>query len=297
MTDRLAPLSLPDLTGRSALVTGGSGGTGAAVAAALAAAGADVTITSRDNIRASTAANRLRGVALGRVSAHTLDTADPGSVDQLAAQWGDRPLDMLVLNAGSAAPPTRVENEAGHESTMATNALGHVRLTHHLLGPLRAASGRVVTVGSLAALTADGDAGDLCLAESWTHRQAYARSKLACIVFALELPARAGVAAMPAHPGWAVTSFFGVRVPARALLGWGRTVRLAQSAADGAQPLVAAAVGLPDVGGSTGYVGPAKGVVGPPGPASLPRPARDASVRAAWWAALCEHAGVPQDWR
>lgn len=197
MPDRLPPLPLPDLTGRRALVTGGSTGLGLATGRALAGAGADVTVTSRSLARAQDAAASLGG------SAAVLETASAASVDALVAAWGGRPLDLLVLNAGANAGRRRDVTADGQERTLATNALGHVRLTHGLLEPLRAASGRVVTLGSLMAYQADADASDPGLERRWTPARAYARSKLACILLALELPARAGVAATCAHPGWA----------------------------------------------------------------------------------------------
>lgn len=74
-----------------------------------------------------------------------------------------------------------------------------------------------------------------------------------------------------------------------------RRLAVGQDSADGAQPLIAAAVGL-EVPGDNGYVGPRRGLVGVPGPASLPRPARDPRVRGRWWDALCDLAGVPRSW-
>ncbi len=203
MTSRLAPFPLPNLSGRSALVTGGSSGIGLEAARALAAAGASVVVTSRTQTRAADAAADVGA------RPEVLDTSSRSSVDALAERWGGAPVDILVLNAGIAPPRRRTDSVDGHELTLATNALGHVRLAHALREPLRAASGHVVTVGSIAANWADADASDLDLRRRWARGQAYARSKLACVVTALELPVRAGIAAVPAHPGWATTPFFG----------------------------------------------------------------------------------------
>ena len=154
----------------------------------------------------------------------------------------------------------------------------------------------MVTVSSVAALWADADVSDLELVRGWTRSQAYARSKFACLVLGLELPSRAGVGALPAHPGFATTAFFGPGRSTRLAGALSTRLRIGQSARDGAQPLLAAAAGRTDLAGSTGYLGPEHGLTGRPGPATLPRPARDPGVRAAWWAALCLGAGVPQVW-
>ncbi|MDO5699410.1 MAG: SDR family NAD(P)-dependent oxidoreductase [Dermatophilus congolensis] len=289
MTSRLRPLALPDLTGRTALVTGGSSGIGLETARALSAAGASVWVTSRTEQRASDAA-----AAVGALP-EVLDTSSFASVDALLERWGSRPVDVLVLNAGIAAPSHRVESVDGHELTLATNALGHVRLAHGLRDAVREASGRVVTVGSIAAHTADGSAGDLELSRRWSRGQAYSRSKLASIVLGLELPGRAGIAATPAHPGYATTPFFGDGAGWRVVAPVARRISVGQDSADGAQPLIAAAVGL-EFPRDTGYLGPRRGLVGAPGPASLPRPARDLDIRAQWWDGLCDLSGVPRSW-
>lgn len=287
MTSRLAPLPLPDLTGRTALVTGGTSGIGLETARELAAAGASVVVTSRTAERAADAAAAVGG------EPELLDTASFASVDALAARWADRPLDMLVLNAGIAAPRRRETSPEGHELTLATNVLGHLRLAHALAVPLRDAAGRVVTVGSIAALSADGDATDPNLERRWDRWRAYSRSKLASIIVAQELPGRTGIAATPAHPGYSTTAFFGPGRTMRAIAPLARALQIGQDGHDGAQPLIAAAVGT-TFAHDTGYLGPRRGLTGAPGPASLPRPARDAGVRAAWWDALCDLAHVPR---
>lgn len=299
MIDRLPPLPLPDLAGRTALVTGGTAGIGLATCVALARAGARVVLTARDPQRGSDAAGVVRaglGGGAGSVDVADLDVSSFSSVDALVTDWGTRALDIVVLNAGRNGGRTRHETADGHERTMATNALGHLRLVHGLLPALRAASGRVVTVGSLMAGRAEPAASDLCLEHDWTPSRAYARSKFACIAMALELPARAGVTAAAAHPGWTFTKILGTGRRTAVGNAFGGLTRMGQSPADGAQPILAAAVGLPGLAEPTGYVGPRRGTAGPPTPARLPGALGDAEVRAAWWDALCEHAGVPGVW-
>lgn len=298
MSDRLQPLPLPNLTGRRFLVTGGTSGVGLGVATTLATAGACVTLTSRTRSRAEDAVDLLRTqVPDAALHAEELDTNSRASVDALVERWGDEPLHGLVLNAGRMSTQHREENADGHEVTMATNALGHVRLTHGLLPSLRAANGRVATLGSLMALRARPSASDVCLPVGWSRQQAYARSKFACVVFALELQQRAGVAALPAHPGWSTTAIFGPGLLSTATNLVGGRLRVGQSGLDGAQPVVAAVLGMADLAGPTGYLGPRRGLTGAPGPATLPRAARDAGVRTRWWMALCQHAGVPTVWQ
>lgn len=293
MIDRLPPLALPDLAGRTAVVTGGTAGLGLATCSALARAGAHVLLTARDPHRGSDAAGAVRAAAgpgAGPVGVLALDVASFASVDALVEEWGTRPVDVLVLNAGRNGGRERRTTVDGHERTMATNALGHLRLVHGLLPALRSVSGRVVTVGSLMADRAQPSASDLCLEHGWTPSRAYARSKFACLVLALELPARAGLAATAAHPGWSVTKIFGSGRTAALGCGFARVSRLGQSPADGAQPIIAAAAGLAD---GSPYLGPRRTLVGPPAPAKLPAALADAALRAAWWEALCEHAEVP----
>lgn len=299
MIDRLAPLPLPDLTGRTALVTGGTAGIGLATCVALARAGARVVLTTRDPQRGSDAAGVVRAglrEGVGTVDVVDLDVSSFSSVDALVGEWGTRALDVLVLNAGRNGGRTRHETADGHERTMATNALGHLRLVHGLLPALRAVSGRVVTVGSLMAGRAEPSASDPCLEHGWTPSRAYARSKFACVAMALELPARAGLAAVAAHPGWTFTKILGSGRWMAVGNAFGRATRTGQSPADGAQPILAAAVGLPGLVEPTGYIGPRRGTAGPPVAARLPAALGDPTVRAAWWDALCEHAGVPVAW-
>lgn len=299
MTDRLPPLPLPDLAGRTALVTGGTAGIGLATCVALARAGAHVVLTTRDPGRGSDAAGVVRaglGTGTGSVDVVSLDTASYASVDALVDTWNARPLDFLILNAGRNGGRTRHQTVDGHERTMATNVLGHLRLVHGLLPSLRAASGRGVTVGSLMAARAEPEASDLCLEHDWTPTRAYARSKFACLVLAQELPGRAGVAAAAAHPGWTFTKILGHSAFMRIGSVAGRIGRFGQSPADGAQPLLAAALDIDGLAERTGYVGPHRRLAGRPAAAPLPRALADATLRAAWWDALCDHAEVPQAW-
>ena len=141
---------IPDLTGRSIIVTGANSGIGLEAATSLAAHGAAVTLAVRDVDRGSAAADQIRAASPeAQVEVARLDLADLASVREFAAAWtAAHPdgLDVLVNNAGVMAIPRR-ETADGFEMQFGTNHLGHFALTGLLVGSLRPA-GRVVTVSS-----------------------------------------------------------------------------------------------------------------------------------------------------
>lgn len=190
------------------MVTGGSSGLGLATAAGLAGAGAEVVLAGRDPDRLRRAAEHLRERHPGaRVRRERLDLASLASVadfaDRLAAE--DRPLDLLVNNAAVLNVRRRVVTEDGFELTMATNYLGHFALTGRLVPLLlRAPAPRVATVCSIIAKLPALDLNDLMSERNYRPLAAYAKSKTAELLFALELQRRAtrsltSVAVNPAH--------------------------------------------------------------------------------------------------
>ena len=189
-----------DLTGRNAIVTGGHAGIGLEVTRALAGAGASVTIGARDPDRA---ANALAGI--DRVEVGRLDLIDPASIEAFATGWlaGDRPLHILVNGAGASGGPER--DARGYETQFATNHLGHFQLTTALLPSLRAAHGaRVVNVSSGAQRFGEIRWDDPNFTNGYDARAAYAQSKLANVLFAVELDRRwaaDGVRGYAVHPG------------------------------------------------------------------------------------------------
>jgi NAD(P)-dependent dehydrogenase (short-subunit alcohol dehydrogenase family) len=244
--------SIPDMTGKTAIVTGASSGIGLAVARALAAAGARVVFAVRNPAKGSAAADATPGLTEVR----QLDLASLNSVRAFAAAW-DGPIDLLINNAGVSAPAlTRTAD--GFESKFGTNHLGHFALTNLLLGHV---TGRVVTVASQAERLARLDFDDL----NWEHRpyqpsRAYNDSKLANLLFTAELQRRLAAAgsvvlANAAHPGLVATNIYhhdGPRRPADRL--WTVAIRLlAQNASQGALPVLYAAVA--DVPGNS-FAGP-----------------------------------------
>ncbi|MFT4294136.1 MAG: SDR family NAD(P)-dependent oxidoreductase [Micropruina sp.] len=304
MRDRLTPLTIPSRKGRLAIVTGASSGIGKATARALGMAGADVVLAVRDVAKGEAVAEKLR--AERPEGSHTvahLDVSDLSSVQSFAADYTDRRVDILVLNAGIGATRRRELSVDGHERVMATNYLGHFALTAQLLEPLRRASrARVVALGSLVAKNGRIRPEDLDLERRWSGGRAYATSKLAMVMFARELQRHStagewGLNAHAAHPGWAATGLLSGGPMNRLGEFIGGTTRLMQSAGDGAQPVVFCAASRQAAAG--GYYGPIGvfGTAGPVGKAPLPRQARSAKALTALWEATEELLGVsfPRD--
>jgi NAD(P)-dependent dehydrogenase (short-subunit alcohol dehydrogenase family) len=195
--------SIPDLTGRTAIVTGANSGIGEAAARALAAHGARVVLAVRNTEKGQEAAGRMAGTPEVR----RLDLASLDSVRQFAAEWVDE-VDILINNAGIMIPPYS-QTADGFEMQFGTNHLGHFALTNLLLEHV---TDRVVTVSSTGHRLGVIDFDDL----NWEHRRyrawrAYGQSKLANLLFTAELQRRltgAGstVRATAAHPGYAATN-------------------------------------------------------------------------------------------
>jgi NAD(P)-dependent dehydrogenase (short-subunit alcohol dehydrogenase family) len=251
------PDHIPDLAGKTVIVTGANSGIGHAAAAALAHAGATVVLAVRDQAKGEAAAATMTGTTEVR----PLDLASLDSVRAFAASWQGG-IDLLINNAGVMIPPlTRTAD--GFELQFGTNHLGHFALTNLLL-PHVAPTGRVVTVSSDAHRAGAIDFDDL----NWERRRyrawrAYGQSKLANLLFTGELQRRlteAGstVQATAAHPGYAATnlqSHSGSRVAAFAMKQLGNRL-IAQDAAGGALPTLYAAVADIPGGSFAGPSGP-----------------------------------------
>ena len=288
-TPKWTAADLPDLDGRTAVVTGANSGIGRAAARELARAGARVVLAVRDVVKGETAAAGMAGA----VETRALDLADLASIRAFADGWeGD--LDLLVNNAGIMAVP-QGRTRDGFELQIGTNHLGHFALTN-LLAPH--VTGRVVTVASGAHRMGKIELDDL----NWERRsynawRAYGQSKLANLLFTLELENRLTAAGSPvralaAHPGWAATNLQG-RTQNRLqdlVMTLGNKV-IAQDDEHGAWPtLYAATQDLP--GGS--YVGPDGFQEGRGHPTLVGRSAAasDPAAARALWAASEELTGV-----
>ena len=194
---------LPDLSGRTVVVTGASSGIGATTARDLAGAGAHVVLAVRDIEKGQRVARNLDG----SVEVRHLELADLESVRLFAAGWsGD--LDILINNAGiMMAPQFRTIDD--FELHIGTNHLGPFALTNLLLPFI---TNRVVTVSSLLHRRGQIDPDDLNgERRPYNATQAYRNSKLANLLFTLELQRRlsesaSAVRAVGAHPGIARTN-------------------------------------------------------------------------------------------
>ncbi|MFG2273649.1 oxidoreductase [Streptomyces chartreusis] len=244
---------IPDQRGRTAVVTGANSGLGLATVEALAGAGAHVVLAVRDTGRGASAAATVNG----SVEVRRLDLADLSSVREFAAAW-EGGLDLLINNAGVMNIP-EARTRDGFEMQFGTNHLGHFALTNLLLPHI---TDRVVTLSSTGH-RAPGNPrirfDNLDLAGEYHPMTAYSQSKLANLLFTLELQRRltavgSPVRALAAHPGWAATNL----QSNDASLLRGLALRLgnrlvAQDSRAGALPTLYAAV--QDLPGA-GFVGP-----------------------------------------
>ena len=263
MSTKWTAADMPDLSGRTAIVTGANSGLGLSTARELAAHGARVIMACRNEEKArGAAASILERVPGARVSVERLDLSSLDSVRAFAERMRSElepGLDLLINNAGVMAPPRR-ETADGFELQFGTNHLGHFALTGLLLGTMEGRSdARVVTLSSGAHRIGKITLDDLQRERSYFRWTAYGQSKLANLMFALELDRRLREAGSPilsvaAHPGYAATNLQWAAAP---LLDRGVMLALnvfAQSADMGALPTLYAAT-APDLAGGT-FVGP-----------------------------------------
>ncbi|MEU7581786.1 SDR family NAD(P)-dependent oxidoreductase [Streptomyces sp. NPDC041068] len=193
-----------DLTGTTALVTGGYSGLGLATTRALARAGAHVVVPAR---RPDTAEEALRGTP--RTEVHALDLADLDSVRVFSERFLEtgRTLDVLINGAGvMACPESRIA--PGWEAHFAINHLGHFALTHRLSPAFTPGRARVVAVASSGHFLSDIRWDDLHFRTGYDRWLAYAQSKTANALFALHLDrlgAERGLHAFAVHPGSILT--------------------------------------------------------------------------------------------
>jgi NAD(P)-dependent dehydrogenase (short-subunit alcohol dehydrogenase family) len=298
---------IPPQTGRTAVITGATGGLGYETALALAGAGATVVLTGRNDIKGKDALGRIRAqYPNADVSYETLDLASLASVADFAGRFAiSRPsLDLLINNAGVMALPKRRTTQDGFERQLGTNYLGHYALTARLLPQLRRGlKPRIVNLSSLAHRSGAINFKDPQSELSYRPWRAYCQSKLAMLMFALELQRRSdaagwGLISNAAHPGYARTDLI-PNGPGMRSLSWsfGRLLQpyVSQSAAAGALPTLFAATS-PDAKPG-GYYGP-NGVYemkGPPVEAKIMPQAKDLAAAAMLWDASAMLTGVSFD--
>lgn len=300
---RWTAADIPPQTGKTALVTG-SAGLGFETARELARAGAQVIVASRNPETGAEAISRIKAeIPSAVLRFEAVDLGSLASVSALAARLRGQTdvLDLLVNNAGVMTPPRRMETADGFELQFGTNHLAHFALTGLLLPLLvNAEQARVVTLSSIAARGGKIDFADLQQTD-YRPMPAYSQSKLACLMFGLELQRRSlaegwGLTSIPVHPGISRTGLLyntpggasGVRRMMRAMLWF-----LFQPVPQGALPSLFAATAPQARGGV--YYGPdgRAELSGFPAEARLPAPALDEAACRRLWEISEALTGVP----
>lgn len=301
--------NIPDQTGKLAIVTGSTGGTGYETALELARKGGEVIVAARNPAKGEDAIRRIRrSVAGASVRFEPLDLASQASVTAFAEKRlaEGRPVHILVNNAGVMALPKREVTVDGFEMQLATNYLGHFALTAKLLPLLKAGQARVVQLSSIAHRRGRVRFDDLNYERQYKGWPVYAQSKLAMLMFGLELDRRSaahgwGVTSVVAHPGYARTGLIGNgpltgRPVSRAVMGllYRPFIEplISHSQQAGALPILMAAT-EPSVKGGA-YLGATRmnELKGPPGPAKAEPQALDIAAAARLWDVTQDLLGV-----
>lgn len=219
MARRTIDLAVPVLSGKRAVVTGGSDGIGLGIATRLAAAGAEVILAVRNRTKGEAAAARITASAPGaRVELRDLDLSSLDSVaalgETLSAEGA--PIHILINNAGVMTPPERQTTADGFELQFGSNHLGHFALVSRLLPLLQAGRARVTSQVSIAANEGAINWDDLNWQRTYDGMKAYSQSKIAFGLFGLELDRRSrangwGITSNLSHPGIAPTSLLAAR--------------------------------------------------------------------------------------
>jgi NAD(P)-dependent dehydrogenase (short-subunit alcohol dehydrogenase family) len=295
MPDNWTAKDIPALAGLYSVITG-TGGLGYETALEFARHGADIVLAGRNPAKGAASLAKIRAaVPSAQIVFEALDLADLKSVAAFAARMNaaGRPIDRLVNNAGVMQFKTRRLTVDGFEAQFATNHLGHFALTAQLLPLLRAAKApRVTTVSSHLHFTGKIRFNDLQAARRYTPNRAYGQSKLANLLFMLELQCRSDangwhLMSNAAHPGGSLTDLVangpGHRTGLMGVIEARFMNFIAQSPADGALPQLFAATS-PDAQAST-YYGPRSwlGLKGAPTVASMSGRARNASDAKRLW--------------
>lgn len=285
---------IPSQKGRSVIITG-TGGIGYETALEMTRAGADVIMAGRNKEKGEAAIKKINTLnPVGTIRFEKLDLADLASIEAFSERIMTQRenLDILINNAAVMNPPQRKTTKDGFELQMGTNYFGHFALTAHLLPLLQnGMNSRVVTLSSIAHRSGVINFDDLQSEHDYKPQQTYAQSKLACLMFSLELQRRSdtagwGITSMGAHPGISRTELIpngsGRNSPAgiaRRLLG----PIAFQPAAHGAWPSLYAATAIEAKGGT--YYGPSRmnEMRGYPKVAKMEPQAMDVEVASRLW--------------
>ena len=255
------PEQLFDLSGKLYLITGGNSGIGLEAAKILAKKNADIVIACRNPQKAQAAIEAIKPLGNGKVESVALDLSKLSSVRSAASEINQRynKLDALINNAGiMQTPETRTED--GFELQLATNHLGHFLFSGLLFDLVEKANGRIVTVSSIAHKFGKINFDDLMYEKNYSPSIAYAQSKLANLLFALELDRRlvardSSVKSIACHPGYSATALQSTGPKGLLNVIYKFTNRfMAQPPYKGAIPTVLAAAGKEALAGA--YYGP-----------------------------------------
>lgn len=265
--------NIPDQTGKTIIVTGANTGLGLSDARLLAQKGAAVILACRNIEKGEAAAQSIRAIVPNAdLRVWALDLSSMASVREFAARCEKEceRVDVLINNAGVMMPP-KMETADGFELQFGTNHLGHFLLTGLLLPLLnKAPAPRVVSLSSIAHRSGRIDFDNLNAERGYSKWKAYAQSKLACVMYAVEFQRRlersgSKIISVAAHPGATKTELarYGV------LMSFMMWLMRAQTPDEGAMPTLRAATDPAVKGGE--YYGPA-GFNGLHGPAVLEKP-------------------------
>ncbi|ULO06507.1 SDR family oxidoreductase [Paenibacillus sp. 19GGS1-52] len=285
---------IPSQRGSSAIVTG-TGGLGYETALELAKNGAEVIVAGRDKAKGAEAVKKiLNSVASANIRFEELDLASLASVQAFGERMNNerQSLDLLINNAGVMTPPTRKTTKDGFELQFGTNYLGHFALTAHLMPLLRKGKNpRVVHLSSIAHRSGVIHFDDLQFEGRYKAMGAYSQSKIAMIMFALELQRRSdasgwGLLSIPVHPGISRTDLLVNGAGPNSSAGIARRLLgpiLFQPAAQGALPTLFAATSPSAKGGT--YYGPGgfSEIRGLPKPAKIAPQGLDNAVASQLW--------------
>lgn len=286
---------IPSQVGKRVVVTGANSGLGYETVLALANAGAEVILAARSEQKGNEALAKIHVLSpQAKVRLELLDLSKLASVTDFSRRLNaeGQPLDMLINNAGVMTLPQRQLTAEGFEMQLGVNYLGHYALTAQLLPLLRRAPApRVVNLSSLMHRVGKIHSDDLQFEHGYTPTKAYAQSKLAMLMFALELQRRSdangwGLMSNAAHPGIATTELIANGQGSEGFVNkfsMGFVKIIGQSAAAGSLPTLYAATS-PDAK-DAGYYGPDgfSEIKGAPVQARISARASDVAVAARLW--------------
>lgn len=287
-------VNIPQRNNGLAIITGSTEGIGYEDALALSSVGWKVVMMGRNTQKGAESIARIQQInPKANVSFEKIDLADLSSIKSFASRMilKRQAIDLLINNAGVMTPPKRLETADGFELQFGTNHIGHFALTAQLLPLLRQSPyARVITLSSVANREGSINFDDLQSKSSYVPGKAYSQSKLANLMFALELQRQSdkhgwGITSVAAHPGVSRTNLLITGAGRWSVAGMARTFLpfLFQPSAQGALPTLYAATSPEAKGG--GYYGPNKLMEtrGFPAVAKIPAQAEDVDVSIRLW--------------